>query len=108
MKHERLTNHNMKTSILLASLLAAAMSSAHAASTATFTHRHRSPENQRTPAITDQQITGVLPRAIRGGHPLEMLNPFAPSKYGTAEENVSLDPNVPGKGQGIKFFSITF
>lgn len=108
MKHERLTDHNMKTSILLASLLAAATSWAHAASTAKFTHRHRAPENRRTPAIRDQRVTGVLPRAIRGGHLFEMLNPFAPPKYGMAEENVSLDPNVPGKGQGIKFFSITF
>ena len=108
MKHERLMGHNMKTSILLASLLAAAISSAHAAGTATFTHRPRAPENRRTAAITNHQITGVLPRALRGGHPLEILNPFAPPKYGTAEENVSLDPNVPGKGQGIKFFSITF
>jgi len=39
----------------------------------------------------------VIPRAIRGGNPLQMLNPFAPAKYGTAEENVSLDPNVPEK-----------
>jgi hypothetical protein len=98
----------MKTSILFAALLAAVVSSAHAASTATFTHRHRAPENRRKPSITDPQVTGVIPRAIRGGHPLEMLNPFAAPKYGTAEESVSLDPNVPGKGQGIKFFSITF
>jgi hypothetical protein len=37
-----------------------------------------------------------------------MLNPFAPAKYGTAEENVSLDPNVPGKWNGINLFSISF
>jgi hypothetical protein len=37
-----------------------------------------------------------------------MLNPLAPAKYGTAEENVSLDPDVPGKGSGIKVFSISF
>jgi hypothetical protein len=50
----------------------------------------------------------VIPSAIRGGDPLQMLNPRAPAKYGTAEENVSLDPDVPGKGNGIKFFSISF
>ena len=49
-----------------------------------------------------------IPRAIRGGNPLQMLNPFAPAKYGTAEENVSLDPEVPGKGNGINLFSISF
>jgi hypothetical protein len=50
----------------------------------------------------------VIPRAIRGGNPLQMLNPLAPAKYGTAEENVSLDPDVPGKWNGIKLFSISF
>jgi hypothetical protein len=50
----------------------------------------------------------VIPRALRGGDPLQMLNPRAPAKYGTAGENVSLDPDVPGKGNGIKFFSISF
>jgi hypothetical protein len=50
----------------------------------------------------------VIPRAIRGGHPLQMLNPFAPAKYGTAEESVSLDPDVPGKGNGINFVTISF
>jgi len=37
-----------------------------------------------------------------------MLNPRAPAKYGTGEENVSLDPDIPGKGNGINFFSISF
>jgi hypothetical protein len=37
-----------------------------------------------------------------------MLNPFAPAKYGTGEENVSLDPDVPGKANGINLFSISF
>ena len=50
----------------------------------------------------------MIPRAIRGGNPLQMLNPFAPAKYGTSEENVSFDPDVPGKANGINFFSISF
>jgi hypothetical protein len=37
-----------------------------------------------------------------------MLNPLAPAKYGTAEENVVLDPDVPGKWDGIKLLSISF
>jgi hypothetical protein len=53
-------------------------------------------------------VSGVVPRAIRGGNPLEMLNPFAPAKYGTAEENVSLDPDVPGRVNGTNFFGISF
>jgi hypothetical protein len=37
-----------------------------------------------------------------------MLNPFAPAKYGTAEENVVQDPDVPGKWDGIKLLGISF
>jgi hypothetical protein len=37
-----------------------------------------------------------------------MLNPLAPAKYGTAEENVLLDPDRPGKWDGIKLLGISF
>jgi hypothetical protein len=50
----------------------------------------------------------VIPRAIRGGNPLQMLNPLAPAKYGTAAESVSVDPDVPGRVNGINFVSISF
>jgi hypothetical protein len=50
----------------------------------------------------------VIPRAIHAGNPLQMLNPFAPAKYGTSEENISVDPDVPGKVNGINFVSIHF
>jgi hypothetical protein len=50
----------------------------------------------------------VIPRAIRGGNPLQMLNPLAPAKYGKADESVSLDPDIPGKVNGINFVSISF
>lgn len=47
---------------------------------------------------------GVFPRAIRGGNPAQMLNPKAPAQYGQAHDNVTHDPNEPGKPKGIKFF----
>jgi hypothetical protein len=50
----------------------------------------------------------VIPSAIRGGNPLQMLNPFAPAKYGTADEHVSVDHDVPGKVNGITLVSIPF
>lgn len=53
-------------------------------------------------------VSGVLPRAIRGGNPFQMFNPRAPAKYGTAEQSVSFDPNIPGKWNGIKIFEIRF
>jgi hypothetical protein len=75
---------------------------------ASFESRHHTRQTHRPAALSQQVVSGVIPRAIRGGHPLQMLNPFAPAKYGTAEESVSLDPDVPGKGNGINFFTISF
>jgi hypothetical protein len=75
---------------------------------ASFESRHHARQTHRPAKLSQPEVSGVIPRAIRGGNPLQMLNPFAPAKYGTAEENVSLDPDIPGKWDGIKFFSISF
>ena len=76
--------------------------------TASFESKHHARQTHRPAPLPPPAVSGVIPRAIRGGNPLQMLNPFAPAKYGTAEENVSLDPDVPGKANGINFFSISF
>lgn len=44
--------------------------------------------------------SGVVPRALRGGNPLQMLNPAAPARYGTAQQSVALKPEEPGKSNG--------
>jgi hypothetical protein len=109
----------MKTKILLLCLATglltlgqparAAGNSATAPShTASFESRHHARQTHRPATLSQPAVSGVIPRAIRGGSPLQMLNPFAPAKYGTAEESVSFDPDVPGKGNGINFFSISF
>jgi hypothetical protein len=73
-----------------------------------FESRHHARQTHRAAALSRPAASGVIPRAIRGGNPLQMLNPFAPAKYGRAEENVSLDPDVPGKEDGINLFSFSF
>src|SRR5438874_7416016 len=109
----------MKTKILIACLATglltlgqAARAAANPATapshTGSFESRHHARQTHRPPTLSEQNISGVIPRAIRGGNPLQMLNPFAPAKYGTAEENVSLDPEVTGKGNGINLLSISF
>ena len=60
------------------------------------------------PPLRSRDVSGVIPRAIRGGNPLQMLNPRAPAKYGTAEQSVAIDPRYPGKWNGIKLFTIYF
>jgi hypothetical protein len=60
------------------------------------------------PPIYRENVQGVVPRAVRGGNPLQMLNPKAPAKYGTWVQSTSFDPNIPGKWKGIKLFEFFF
>jgi hypothetical protein len=73
-----------------------------------FESRQHARQTHRPATLSQQAVSGVIPRAIRGGNPLQMLNPLAPAKYGTAGESVSVDPDVPGKVNGINFVSIPF
>ena len=60
------------------------------------------------PPLKKEEVRGVLPRAFAtGNNPLQMLNPKAPAKYGTAQQSVVIDP-VTGKWRGIKLFEIIF
>jgi len=59
------------------------------------------------PPVRKENTEGVLPRAARGGNPLQMLNPKAPAVYGKSEDSVVLDGET-GKWKGIKFFTILF
>ena len=98
----------MKTYLILGLVIAGITASASAQS---FTAPARGRQVQRQkppPPISRRDVTGVIPRAIRGGNPLQMLNPRAPARYGTAEESVTYDPLYPGKWKGIKFFTLLF
>ena len=66
------------------------------------------PAPKRPPPITTREVQGVVPRAIRGGNPAQMVNPRAPAQYGTAEQSVALKPDGSGKWNGIKLFEIVF
>jgi hypothetical protein len=101
------------TIVLAASLAAcdqaSALTSQHARShSTTLVQRRHSVQSHRPAGEAPPQATGVIPRAIRSGNPLQMLNPLAPAKYGTADENVVLNPDVPGKWDGIKLLGISF
>ena len=109
----------MKTLLILGLVLAAITVSASAQN---FTAPARTQQVQRKkapPPTSRREVTGVIPRAIRGGNPLQMLNPRAPARYGTAEQSVLTeraytrrtpvdDPSYPGKWRGIKFFTFLF
>ena len=54
------------------------------------------------PPLLKREPQGVLPRAVRGGNPLQMLNPRAPARYGSSIQSLLIDPET-GKWRGIKF-----
>jgi hypothetical protein len=100
----------MKTKAVIVSLISGFLTIAQPAWTAPRSFEsHRHARQTRPPTtLTTRAVSGVVPRAIRGGNPLQMFNPFAPAKYGTAKESVSVDPDIPGKVNGIIFVSIPF
>ena len=79
------------------------------AADATYTRQAetRQKTDRRAPTLQERNVSGVLPRAVRGGNPIQMLNPNAPARYGTAEQSVMFDPYT-GKWNGIKFITIYF
>jgi hypothetical protein len=100
----------MKTKTLIVCLASAFLTLGQPAWAArnSFESRQRVRQTHRPATISQPAVSGVIPRAIRGGNPLQMLNPLAPAKYGTSEENISVDPGVPGKVTGINLVSIPF
>jgi hypothetical protein len=107
----------MKTTLFAIGLILGVISLSHESAAATsrhrfshgaFTYRHRAIETHAPLIELKPQVTGLIPCIIRGGDPLQMLNPFAPAKYATAEEDAVLDADVLGRGDGIKLFSVSF
>ena len=92
--------------VVIASL-AAAQSPQVQKKTFTAKMRTKARPSPSPPPLRKENTEGVLPRAARGGNPLQMLNPKAPAVYGKSEDNVVLDPET-GKWKGIKLFSILF
>jgi hypothetical protein len=51
-------------------------------------------------------ITGVVAEAFKMKHPLQLVNPLAPRKYGDGHDNVTWDPDNPEKPKGIILFGL--
>ena len=111
----------MKTCLLILCLIATAASSVVAETyRAPIPPRRKQAHERKPPPLAPVPVDGVIPRAVRGGNPLQMLNPRAPAKYGTSQEAIVYDPapmhtvpaqngqNDGGKWRGIKFFEFRF
>ena len=80
----------------------------HAGGPVTFTKRHRTVEPQSLVLRFNRDVSGSLPRAVEDGNALELLNPFAPAKYDTAEQKTAFNPDTPDRGAGTKLISVSF
>jgi hypothetical protein len=108
----------VKATIFAMSLLAGVVSLCQESSAATrqyhsprnakFTQRPQPVESRRPDIELQPEVAGAIPRALRDGNPLQILNPLAPAKCGFAEENTVVNPDVPGRGEGIKLLSISW
>src|SRR5262245_36874451 len=56
---------------------------------------------------TPVTVDGAIPRAVKAGNPLQMINPFAPMEYGDGYDNVTLDQDRK-KATGISLFNLKF
>lgn len=50
---------------------------------------------------------GIFVETVKMDNPLQLINPFAPARYGNGDDNLDLDP-VTGHVNGLKFFSVRF
>ena len=59
------------------------------------------------PVTQTRDYEGAIPRGMRGGNVLQMLNPLAPARYGTSAQGVIFEPYT-WKWKGIKLFEIVW
>ena len=51
--------------------------------------------------------SGIAVQLLKTDNPVQLINPAAPARYGTPEDNTLRDP-ISGKVSGLKLFSIRF
>ena len=52
-------------------------------------------------------FSGIAVQLVKTDNPLQLVNPLAPARYGSPEDNTLHDP-ISGKISGLKIFSIRF
>ncbi len=65
---------------------------------------------QTTPKTKPQKkrvYGGSFTKISKSKKPFQLLNPFAPKKYGTGDDVVNRDPTT-GKVQGVNLFTVEF
>jgi hypothetical protein len=55
----------------------------------------------------DITYSGVIVQAVKTDNPFQLINPFAPARYGNGADNVHHDI-ITGRENGLNFFSIGY
>lgn len=80
--------------------------------TTTITSRRTAQERSRysnAPVAIGPRTDGIVPRAIRSGNPLQMINPLAPAEYGNGRDVTRHEVDDPDqRPQGLKVYAIEF
>ena len=59
------------------------------------------------PAHGHLKVDGILVQLVKTDNPLQLINPAAPERYGSAEDSVVRDP-ASGRISGLKFLELRF
>lgn len=51
--------------------------------------------------------SGILVQLVKTDNPLQLVNPFAPARYGSGQDNLVRSP-LTGRATGLKFLSFSF
>ncbi|HEX8680655.1 MAG TPA: hypothetical protein VF683_11890 [Chthoniobacterales bacterium] len=107
----------MKKYLLIGFLAAATVASA-GAQTQSFTAqggtRDQRVQREAPPPPARRGEIGAFPRAIRGGNPLQLINPRAPRKYyGAPQDTVTVepfrgDPHTRSQITGVILFGVVW
>lgn len=80
--------------------------------TTTITARRTAQERTRyanAPVAIGPHTDGSIPRAVRSGNPLQMLNPLAPAEYGGGQDVTRHEVDDPSqRAQGLKLYAVEF
>jgi hypothetical protein len=101
----------MKNTLTLVAAVAVSLVSASVlhAQDATFTTPKAKARVRNAPTHLGARVDGVVVRAVRSGHPLQMINPGAPAEYGNGQDMVRHEADDPNqRPQGIKLFTVEF
>lgn len=81
--------------------------------TTTFTSRRTSVRERNrvnnAPVAIGPRTDGIIPRAVRSGNPLQMINPAAPAEYGSGQDVTRHEGDDPfQRAQGLRLYAVEF